>query len=283
MTDKDERELIEILKRSPAYRIAYYDNEFMAEEFNRPVRLQLELLKPEMRLSEEKIDSTIVTFGSTRILEPEQAQAKVKDIENKIASNPEDKDLQLKLKRAHRVLDNSKYYEEAREFARLISRESQNHDSRKFVLVTGGGPGIMEATNRGAHDVGAKSIGLNITLPLEQEPNAYISPELCFQFHYFAIRKMHFMMRAKALVAFPGGYGTLDEIFEALTLLQTKKITDLPVILFGEEYWRKVINFQSLVDEGCIGENDLNLFVFADTAQKAWDYIKSYYQKKGEI
>ncbi len=283
MNKNHQRELIENLKRSPAYRLAFHDNEFMSEEFNRPVRLQLELLKPEMRLREENIVSTIVAFGGTRILEPKQADAVVKELEGKFKRNPEDQKLGRQLARSKRIAANSKYYEEARKFAQLASAESQNHRSRQFVVVTGGGPGIMEAANRGAHDVGAKSIGFNITLPFEQEPNAYISPELCFQFHYFAIRKMHFLLRAKALVAFPGGYGTLDELFEGLTLIQTKKILDLPVILFGEEYWRKVINFQHLVDEGAINEEDINLFVYADKAKDAWDYIKYHYQSKGEI
>ncbi|HEX2897891.1 MAG TPA: LOG family protein [candidate division Zixibacteria bacterium] len=283
LSKNHQHELVEILKRSTAYRLAFHDNEFMSEEFNRPVRLQLELLKPEMRLREENIVSTIVAFGSTRILEPKQAAAAVKELEKEFKHKPDDKKLGRKLERAKRIAVNSKYYDEARKFAQLASAESQNHHSRQFVVVTGGGPGIMEAANRGAYDAGAKSIGFNITLPLEQEPNPYISPELCFQFHYFAIRKMHFLLRAKALVAFPGGFGTMDELFEGLTLIQTKKILDLPVILFGEEYWRKVINFQHLVDEGTIDEEDINLFVYADTAKKAWDYIKYHYQSKGEI
>lgn len=283
MNKNDKHNLVEILKRSPAYRLAFHDTEFMSEEFNRPVRLQLELLKPEMRLREEKIASTIVVFGSTRLMDPEQAALKVKEFENEFRRNPGDKKLERRLSRARRVQVNSRYYEEARKFGQLASAESQNHHSRQFVVVTGGGPGIMEAANRGAHDAGAKSIGFNITLPLEQEPNPYISPELCFQFHYFAIRKMHFLLRAKALVAFPGGYGTLDELFEALTLIQTKKILDLPVVLFGEEYWRKVVNFQHLVDEGAIDEEDIKLFVYADSARDAWNYIKYHYQAKGEI
>ncbi len=277
------RDLIENLKRSPAYRLAFHDNEFMSEEFNRPVRLQLELLKPEMRLREEKIGSTIVAFGSTRMLDPKQARAVVKTIAKQVKKEPTNKKLARQLERAKRIVVNSRYYEEARKFAQLASAESQNHHSRQFVVVTGGGPGIMEAANRGAYEVGAKSIGFNITLPFEQEPNPYISPELCFQFHYFAIRKMHFLLRAKALVAFPGGFGTLDELFEGLTLIQTKKILDLPVILFGEEYWRKVINFQHLVNEGTIDEDDIKLFVYADKAKDAWNYIKSHYQAKGEI
>ncbi|MCH9025336.1 MAG: TIGR00730 family Rossman fold protein [candidate division Zixibacteria bacterium] len=283
MSKINQTKLIENLKKSPAYRLAFHDNEFMSEEFNRPVRLQLELLKPELRLREEKIVSTIVTFGGSRILEPVKAKANVRRIEQKLKKSPEDKSLKQLLTRARKVAKKSRFYDEAREFARLVSSESQNHRSREFVMVTGGGPGIMEASNRGAHDVGAKSIGLNITLPEEQEPNAYISKELCFQFHYFALRKMHFLLRAKALVAFPGGFGTLDELFEALTLLQTRKITDLPIILFGESYWTKVINFPHLVEEGTIDEKDLELFVFADKAADAWNYIKSYYQSRGEL
>ena len=283
MPKNNQTKLIKNLMRSPAYRLAFHDNEFMSEDFNRPVRLQLELLKTEMRLREEKIVSTIVTFGGTRILEPVKAKAKVRRIEQRLKKFPQDKSLKLLLTRAKKVEVKSRFYDEAREFARLVSSESQNHQSREFVMVTGGGPGIMEASNRGAHDVGAKSIGLNITLPEEQEPNAYISEELCFQFHYFALRKMHFLLRAKALVAFPGGFGTLDELFEALTLLQTRKIIDLPIILFGESYWKKVINFRYLVEEGTIDEKDLKLFVFADKAADAWNYIKTYYQSRGEI
>ena len=283
MSKNNQTKLIKNLMRSPAYRLAFHDNEFMSEDFNRPVRLQLELLKTEMRLREEKIVSTIVTFGGTRILEPVKAKAKVRRIEQKLKKSPKDESLKQLLTRAKKVEVKSRFYDEAREFARLVSSESQNHQSREFVMVTGGGPGIMEASNRGAHDVGAKSIGLNITLPEEQEPNAYISEELCFQFHYFALRKMHFLLRAKALVAFPGGFGTLDELFEALTLLQTRKIIDLPIILFGESYWKKVINFRYLVEEGTIDEKDLKLFVFADKAADAWNYIKTYYQSRGEI
>ena len=283
MPKNNQTKLIKNLMRSPAYRLAFHDNEFMSEDFNRPVRLQLELLKTEMRLREEKIVSTIVTFGGTRILEPVKAKAKVRRIEQKLKKSPKDESLKQLLTRAKKVEVKSRFYDEAREFARLVSSESQNHQSREFVMVTGGGPGIMEASNRGSHDVGAKSSGLNITLPEEQAPNAYISEELCFQFHYFALRKMHFLLRAKALVAFPGGFGTLDELFEALTLLQTRKITDLPVILFGETYWKKVINFRYLVEEGTIDEKDLKLFVFADKAADAWNYIKTYYQSRGEI
>lgn len=279
MTKKhDKRKMIDKLKKSPAFKIAYHDDDFMDIDYLRPTRLQVELLKPEIILRREKVESTIVVFGGTRIVEPKDAKANIAKLEKKLAKKPDDKELKRKHRIAKSVLKKSKYYDEAIEFARLVSSECQINDGHEYVVVTGGGPGIMEAANRGAWEVGAKSIGLNITLPMEQEPNAYITPELCLQFHYFAIRKMHFLLRAKALLAFPGGYGTLDELFEALTLVQTKKVEPLPIILFGEEYWRKLIDFEYLVKEGTIGEDDLNLFVYADKAIDAWNYIKYFYQ-----
>lgn len=277
---KDRKKMVENLKKSPAYKIAYYDDDFMAEDFNRPSRLQLELLKPETIFQKERIFSTIVVFGGTRIMEPKVAKAEVKKIELKLSKSPDDSNLKRKLRIAKSVLSKSRYYDEAKEFSRLVSAECQLNEGHEYVMVTGGGPGIMEAANRGAFEIGAKSIGLNITLPMEQDPNPYITPELCLQFHYFAIRKLHFMMRAKALVAFPGGYGTLDELFEALTLVQTEKVKHLPIVLFGEKYWKKIINFKNLVEEGTIAEEDLNLFVYADTARDAWNYIKYYYRDK---
>ncbi len=279
MPNKNDREkMTQKLKKSPAYRIAYYDNDFMDAESCRPVRLQLELLKPELLFAELGILSTIVVFGGTRIIEPSKAEAEVARLEKRLAAKPDDAQIKKDLRRAGAVLAKSKYYDEAREFGRLVSVEGQMSGNHNYVVVTGGGPGIMEAANRGAYDVGAKSIGLNITLPMEQQPNPYISPELCLQFHYFAIRKMHFMLRAKALVAFPGGYGTMDELFEALTLVQTRKVKPLPVILFGEKYWKKLVNFDYLVEEGTIAEDDLKLFVYADTAKDAWEYIRYFYQ-----
>ena len=272
----NEKKLKQNLVNSPAYQIAYHDDDFMEEEYCRPVRLQLELLKPEMLFREQKIESTIVVFGGTRIIEEKDALANLKKIQTKLNKNPQDKALKRKLNIAKSVLEKSPYYNEAKEFGRLVSAECQINEGHEYVIVTGGGPGIMEAANRGAFEIGAKSIGLNITLPEEQEPNPYITPELCLQFHYFAIRKMHFMMRAKALLAFPGGYGTLDELFEALTLIQTKKVDPLPVILFGEKFWKKIVNFKALVDEGTIAEEDLDLFVYADTAKDAWEYIKYF-------
>jgi len=276
-SNKDREKMVAKLKRSKAYRIAFNDHDFLADDPCRPARLQLELLKPETIFTEQKILSTIVVFGGARLMEPKDARANVKKIEKQVNRKPDDKSLRRKLRIAKSILAKSKYYDEAREFARLVSAESQVPDRHEYVITTGGGPGIMEAANRGADDIGAKSVGLNITLPMEQDPNAYISPELCMQFHYFAIRKMHFLLRAKALLAFPGGYGTMDELFETLTLIQTNKMKPAPIILFGEEYWKNLINFDYLVQEGTIGEEDLNLFVYADKAKDAWDYIKYFY------
>ena len=266
------------LKRSPAYRKAFEDIEFLSSPKLRPNRLELELLKPELIFRKEKVESTIVVFGGTRIIEPSQAKADVTRLEKLATRKPDDSGVRRRLIVARSVLKKSRYYDEAREFARLVSSECQINNGCEYVVITGGGPGIMEAANRGAYDVNAKSIGLNITLPLEQEPNPYISPELCLQFHYFAIRKMHFLLRAKALLAFPGGYGTLDELFEALTLVQTRKVDPLPIVLFGEEYWRRLIDFDYLVKEGTIDEEDIGLFVYADRAIDAWNFIKYFYE-----
>jgi len=260
----------------PAYRLPYKDNDFMMLDELRPVRLQLELMKPEMILARNNIRSTIVVFGGTRILEPKECEEQIKALEAELEKKPRDPVLLKKLAIARRVEAKSGYYNEARRFAELVSRESQNHTGADYVIVTGGGPGIMEASNRGAADCGAKSIGLNIVLPMEQMPNQYITPELCLQFRYFAIRKMHFLMRAKALVAFPGGYGTLDELFEALTLVQTDKTMQIPIILFGKDYWTQLINIDFLVAEGTIDPGDLNYFRFADTAEEAWSMIRKY-------
>lgn len=266
------------LKRSPAYKVAYYDDDFMSLDSSRPFRLQVEMMKAEVILQQEKIRSTIVVFGGTRIVEPKEAVAAVKKIETRLRRKPNDVSLKKQLRIARNILAKSHYYDEAREFGRLVSKESQLNHNHEFVIITGGGPGVMEAANRGAFDNGAKTIGMNITLPLEQEPNPYITPELCFQFHYFAVRKMHFMLRAKALVAFPGGFGTLDELFEALTLVQTHKLKPLPIILFGEKFWRNLIDFDYLVQEGTIAPEDVELFVFADKATDAWNYIKYFYE-----
>lgn len=261
---------------SNTYRIAFTDQEFLLRRELRPIRLQLELLKPELIMQEEKISSTIVIFGSARIHEEKIAKAKLLRLQKLLEKKPADKMLRQKVKTAESLLEKSKFYNEARKLAALVSKHCQTNCERDLVVVTGGGPGIMEAANRGAHDVKAKNIGLNIVLPMEQEPNKYISPELNFQFHYFAIRKMHFLIRAQALVAFPGGFGTLDELFEALTLLQTKKIEPIPVILFGKKFWDKIINFHALVDEGTISEEDLELFQYVETAEEAWNIIARF-------
>ena len=277
---KDEIERMKLLKSSQAYLRAYEDVEFLHREDLRPVRLQLELLKPELILQKEGISSTVVVFGSTRTLENDEMSPKVEDLERQLASEPGNGKVASELAIMKRLLAKSRYYDEAREFARLVSTACQTQEQIDYVIVTGGGPGIMEAANRGAFDAGAKSIGFNITLPAEQFPNPYITPELCFQFHYFALRKMHFLMRARAMVAFPGGFGTMDELFETLTLAQTGKIEPMPVILFGREFWTKTINFEYLRDEGVIAPEDLLLFSYAETAQEAWQTIQEYYRNR---
>ncbi|OGW65199.1 MAG: Rossman fold protein, TIGR00730 family [Nitrospirae bacterium RIFCSPLOWO2_02_FULL_62_14] len=270
---KNPEKITDALMRSPAYRRADQDIEFLNRDELRPVRLQLELLKPELIQQEEGIRSTVVVFGSARLTEPVEAQARLNRAEAALTKKPKDRALQRAVEVARRQLALAPFYDEAREFGRLVSSTCQIDGHCEFVVVTGGGPGIMEAANRGAAEAGAKSIGLNITLPHEQEPNAYITPSLCFQFKYFAIRKMHFLLRAKALVAFPGGFGTLDELFETLTLLQTGKVTGLTIVLMGKEFWEKLINWPALVEAGLIGEADLQLFHYAETAQEAWALI----------
>ena len=244
--------------RAPTYRLAFADPDFLCREELRPVRLQLELLKPEMAMNEEGINSTIVLFGGARI--PEAAK---KDTA-----------------RTKTLAELSKYYEEARKFAALMTERSTARGGQEDVIVTGGGPGVMEAGNRGAAEAGGRSIGLNIVLPHEQAPNAYVTPDLCFNFHYFAIRKMHFLMRAKAVCVFPGGFGTLDETFEALTLIQTGRMEEVPFLLFGRSFWESIINWEALADSGTISEDDLKLFRFVETAEDAVKAIDTW-QSKG--
>ena len=258
--------------RSAAYKLAFQDDDFLLRDELRPVRLQLELLKPELIQQEENIESTIVVFGSARTPEPEAALARLKEAEQKALDDEGDGELKEEIRRARKAVEQSRYYEEARKLGRLISKNSGENN---LVVVTGGGPGIMEAANRGAFDVGAKSMGMNIVLPHEQDPNPYITPELCFQFHYFAVRKMHLLMRARSLVAFPGGFGTLDELFETLTLIQTKKVDRIPVLLFGEAFWRRVVDFDALVDEGTVSPRDLSLFQYVESAEEAWGMISA--------
>ncbi len=251
-----------------AFRLAFTDTDFLLRDELRPVRMQLELLKPELVQRELNIESTIVIFGSARIVSPELAQARLAEAE--AAGDA------AAITRSQAALAMSHYYDEARRFAALVTERSRLLETPIYV-VTGGGPGIMEAGNRGAYEVGGKSIGLNIVLPHEQEPNAYITPELCFQFHYFALRKMHFLMRSIALVCFPGGFGTLDELFETMTLVQTGKSRRRPILLFGRAFWEKLVNFQHLVDTGMISPGDLGLFHFVETAEDAWGRLAEHY------
>jgi len=249
--------------RAPAYRLAFDDTDFLCREELRPVRLQLELLKPELLLAERGIRSTVVMFGGARIPEPGGEAWAAKNETQK-------KNLEA----------NAVYYDEAREFARLCSRHAAATLYKEFVIVTGGGPGVMEAGNRGADDVGAPSIGLNIVLPHEQAPNAYVTPELCFNFHYFAIRKMHFLLRAKAIAVFPGGFGTMDELFESLTLIQTGRMERVPFLLFGKAFWEGAINLDFLAEQGTISPADVELISFVDTAAEAWSVIADFYALK---
>lgn len=252
---------------SGAYKLAFQDSEFLLREDLRPVRFQLELLKPELLLNEAQIGSTFVFYGSARVPAPDMADAL-------IAAATNDEQLAI----AERLKAKSPYYDVARELARLASSCGCDEEGKKqFVVCSGGGPSFMEAANRGAIDAGAETIGLNIVLPHEQLPNRYVTPDLSFQFHYFALRKMHFLIRARAVAIFPGGYGTCDELFELLTLVQTGKVRPLPILLFGRDYWNKVINFQAMVDEGVISPHDLDLLHWSEDAQEAWDFVTRFY------
>jgi uncharacterized protein (TIGR00730 family) len=262
----------------PNYFLAEDDTAFLKRPELRPVRLQLELLKPELLLQDHEINSTLVVFGGTQIVERSEAERRLEDANKNLAADPTSIVQQRAVARAERVLAKSHFYDEAREFTKLVSCACQVHGRCDFAIVTGGGPGIMEAANRGAHDVGAKSIGLNITLPEEQLPNAYITPDLCFRFHYFAIRKMHFLLRAKGLVVFPGGFGTLDELFEVLTLRQVNRMQPIPVLLYCREYWDQVVDFQFLADEGTIRDEHLSLIQYAETPTEAWGVIRDFYR-----
>jgi uncharacterized protein (TIGR00730 family) len=265
------------LTRSASYRLAFADPGFLLRDEMRGVRLQLEFQKADLLQREQGIESTVVVFGGTRILEPEVARQRLRAAEAEAAAHPGDAARARTLGQARRLAASARYYEEARELARLASEAGKALGNGHFVVTTGGGPGIMEAASRGARESGSKSIGLNIVLPREQEPNPYLTPGLCFQFHYFALRKMHFLMRAKALVCFPGGFGTLDELFEALTLIQTGKITPIPVVLVGVDHWKRVIDFPYLVDEGLLAREDLDMFRTVETAREAWEQIRSFY------
>jgi len=256
---------------SPAYKLAFQDNEFLLREDLRPVRFQLELLKPELLLNEAKIGSTLVFYGSARIPAPDMADALIE-----AATNDEQRAI------AERLKAKSRYYEVARELARLASRcGTDSEGNRHFVVCSGGGPSVMEAANRGAWEEGKDTIGLNIVLPHEQLPNRYVTPDLSFQFHYFALRKMHFLLRARAVAVFPGGYGTFDEMFELLTLIQTGKVRPLPILLFGRDFWTRMINFEGLVEEGVISPHDLDLIHWSEDAHEPWEFVQHYYERAG--
>ena len=256
--------------RSGSYKLAFQDPDFLLKDELRPVRLQLELLKPELILREQHIESTVVIYGSARIKDPETAETQLVSAQAEYNKSKDDPLAAKKVRSARRNLENSRYYDEARKLGHLVS---SNTGIDQLVVVTGGGPGIMEAANRGAHEAGMPSIGMNIVLPHEQSPNPFIAPDLNFQFHYFAVRKMHLLMRAKSLVAFPGGFGTLDELFETLTLIQTQKVQSIPVLLFGQAFWERIINFDALVAEGTISSKDLDLFSYVESAEEAWQKI----------
>lgn len=281
MGDKEdiEQRLKEIMEH-PSYKLAYLDNDFMQGEDLRPLRLELELLKPEMFLDALGVKSSVVAFGGTQVLPQEEVDQIVADAEKLAAEKPDSQEAKRAKIRADRYQSKVRYYDECREFARIVTEYNKQFRDGEFIIKTGGGPGIMEAGNRGAYDAGGKSMALNITLPFEQTPNSYITPGMCFQFNYFAIRKMHFLLRAKAIVCFPGGFGTLDELFTALTLRQTGRMQDIPIILYSKEYWDGIIDFQFLADEGVIQDKHLELFQYCESPQETWDVIKKFHGVK---
>ncbi|MYM57118.1 TIGR00730 family Rossman fold protein [Thalassovita mangrovi] len=273
--------LIGAILQSPEYRQADEDVAFLQRDDTRGVRLQLDYQKAETLFEEHGIAHSIVVFGSTRIPEPRAARQKVADLETALSAAPGDKAIAQRLAIARRVLDKSRYYEIAQEFGQIVGR-AEGEMGNKLAVITGGGPGLMEAANRGAHDVDACTVGLNINLPHEQYPNPYLTPGLCFRFHYFAMRKLHFLLRARALVVFPGGFGTMDELFETLTLIQTRKIPPVPVVLVGRSYWQRAFDPEFLVEEGVIDPEDRDLFWYAETADEIWDDIRNWYARSGK-
>jgi uncharacterized protein (TIGR00730 family) len=281
-SDADVERIIAILN-SQSYKRADRDDDFMNSDLARPMRLQLEYLKVQSVLEEKNIQKTIVVFGGTRVTQEKRAQLRLKKAQQALELAPKDEELQYQVNVANRVLDKVKYYDEACKFASYVAKFSKNHSQTPIHVMTGGGPGVMEAANKGAFDEGEDSIGLNIDLPFEQFPNPYITPDLCFSFRYFALRKLHFMHRARALVAFPGGFGTFDELFEALTVIQTKTIKPIPIVLVGKHYWENAVNFDFLAQEGVINREDLDLFKIVETATEAWDYILDWYDIKADI
>lgn len=280
--DPKAQGLVETLMQSKGYTIASLDQDFMESYEARGIRLELDYLKAELSMNAYGIEHTIAVFGSARILEHQTAKKKVQEIEKELDKDPMCQVSRSKLHTAQRMLEKSVYYDDARKFGSLVGQAGKGAEDCRVTIITGGGPGIMEAANRGAYDVGAKSIGLNINLPHEQFPNPYISPELCFQFHYFAVRKLHFLNRAKALVVYPGGFGTFDELFEILTLVQTRKTEAIPIVLVSKYYWNRAVNFDFLREEGVIGHADLDVFTIVDNADEAWKYVLEWYEKQGK-
>ncbi len=261
----------------PSYRLAYLDPDFVQRESVRPLRLEMELMKPEMMMKDAGVTSSVVVFGGTQVVPQEEARERLASALKAVEQSPDDPLAKRKLLRAEKTMAKCRYYEECREFARLVSERNVREQDGEFIIKTGGGPGIMEAGNRGAYDVGATSVALNIELPFEQEPNPYVTPGLCFQFNYFAIRKMHFLIRARALVCFPGGFGTLDELFTTLTLRQTGILQKIPIILYSKEYWNNILDFQFLADEGVISDEHLDLFQYTETPQETWQLIADFH------
>jgi uncharacterized protein (TIGR00730 family) len=272
---------VERILRSASYLRADQDIDFLNADETRGVRLQIDYSKPQLLLERHGVRNTIVVFGGTRIVEPDAARRRVEDLRRQLLDRHGDAELSQRLKRAERVLAKSGYYDVARELGRLVAASGEGPEDSRLVVMTGGGPGVMEAANRGAHDAGAKTVGLNIDLPHEQYPNPYVTPELCFRFHYFALRKLHFLLRARALVAFPGGFGTLDELFETLTLVQTRKIDPIPIVLVGNAYWQRLVDIDFLVDEGVVDPEDRDLFWYAETAEEVWSGILAWYAANG--
>lgn len=280
--DPSAPESVRQIIESPGYREADRDLDFLARSDTRGVRLQLDYMKAELLLEQQGVRHTIVVFGSTRIPDPRTAQHQLDACAASAASAPGDASAQRRLAIARRVLSNSRFYEEARRLGQLIGAVGDQAIGGRIMVMTGGGPGIMEAANRGAYDLGKDSIGLNIALAQEQYPNPYVTPELCFSFHYFAMRKLHFLLRARALVIFPGGYGTMDELFDVLALVQTRKMKPLPIILVGPSFWRNAFNPDFLLEEGVIDVEDRELFWFAETAEEIWHDILSWHEKAGQ-
>ncbi|MEE2639210.1 MAG: TIGR00730 family Rossman fold protein [Planctomycetota bacterium] len=274
---KLEARLQEIINHS-SYEKAYKDLEFIGRTELRPLRLELELLKPQMMLSEAGIEETIVVFGGTQIIDSLEADEQLAAASQALKDDPENEKLKRAVFVAQKKVEKSHYYDECREFARLVSEKANREPDCNYFVVTGGGPGVMEAANRGAYDADRRSIGLNITLPFEQVPNPYITPGLCFNFHYFALRKMHFLFPAQALVCFPGGFGTLDELFTALTLRQTGRMQKIPIILYGQDYWKNIINFDFLADEGVISDEHLDLIFYTETPAETLELIEKYHR-----